>query len=74
MKPIWYVEQESSGWVIYCLFMIGGKKAGIAERVAFEEFEEHRWAYDKNAQLTAIISFMTARRESFIASETANHA
>jgi hypothetical protein len=71
MKPIWYVDPGHLEWEIICRFMIDGKKAGIAERVTFEE---HRRATDKNAHLAAIIAFMTARRESFIASETANHA
>lgn len=71
MKPLWYVEQDSFGWVIYCRFMIGSKKAGIAETVAFEE---RRRAADKSAHLAGIIELMSHRRESFISSETANHA
>lgn len=71
MKPIWYVEPGHLEWTINCRFMIGSNKAVIAERVTFEE---HRRAADKNAHLTAIIAFMTDHRESFIASETANHA
>lgn len=70
MKPLWYVEKDAFGWTINCRFMLGGKKAGVAQLIACSEYT---YAKDVRDLIAESIKFLNYRRESFIYQEL-NHA
>lgn len=62
MKPLWYVEQDSFGWVIYCRFMLAGKRAGLAEIISNHTMHN---SADKASLVSDAIEKIARRHESF---------
>lgn len=68
MKPLWFVEKDAFGWTINCRFMLGGKRAGVAQLISVGEYNH---ANDPLELVTEAITFLDWRREDFIAKEVA---
>lgn len=64
MKPLWYVEKDAFGWTIYCRFMLGNQRAGVAHNITPGQYAN---AVDKDYLLSDVIQHLNFRRDNFIA-------